>query len=334
MTLRIGLVGAGAVAGLHVQAAAQLPGIEVAAVCDIKPEAARRLAGMAGAEAYTDVTQMLASGLDAVIIMVPHALHAPMALQAAEHGVHILMEKPMATELADCQRMIDACARNHVCLAVGHVQRYLPDVRLAQEFLASGRIGAPVLIHNRRSVRYESGTRPDWFFDPVLAGGGVVMNIGTHAIDRSQFLAGSPARTVHARTWRRPGFDVETDMTALIQMANEVTVTVTVTSTGMPPGDETQVICEDGALRMSHDDGLWWYQRGQANLLLAPDEAHLREAFRLQLADFAACCAAGIEPASGGSYGQSVVAAATAMYRSAATGETVPVSISPWQVPA
>ncbi|TDD58854.1 Gfo/Idh/MocA family oxidoreductase [Kribbella antibiotica] len=322
--MRLGLVGAGSVATLYVEAAAGLPVVDITAVCDVRRDAAETLAAQAHAQVFDDHRSMFAAGgLDGVVITSPHALHTPMAVDAAAAGLHILMEKPMATTVSDCRLMIDVCAKAGVRLAVGNLQRFVPAVRQATDVLRSGQLGRPLLITERRAVDYDPAVRPSWFFDPEMAGGGIMMNIGGHCIDRAQVLAGERVIGVDARVWRRPGLKVETEAVGLLSLAGGLQVGISVTSTGLPPQNETEVVCEEGALRLSDHTGLWMFQAGRSVQLREPtDRQDFVSAFRDQLIDFAGNEA----PTVDGDYGLSVVAAVQATYESAALGR--PVSIA------
>ncbi|MET7280444.1 Gfo/Idh/MocA family oxidoreductase [Kribbella sp. NPDC005582] len=314
--IRIGLVGAGSVAAVYVEAAASLPGIAIRAVCDVRTDAAEALAQQANAQSYNDYQTMFAVGeLDAVVITSPHALHLPMAADAAAAGLHVLMEKPMATTVADCRKMIQVCEDAGVRLAIGNLQRFVPTVAEAAATIRSGRLGRPLLITERRAVRYDPESRPAWFFDPELAGGGIMMNIGGHSVDKAQVLTGQQVVAVNARTWQRPGLAVETEASGVMELSGGVQLTFSITSTGLPPQDETEVICERGALRLSHTDGLWLFQ-GDEPILLRGRTGHdeIVTAFRDQLLDFTGSA----PPRVSGDYGLSVVAAVQATYHSAA----------------
>lgn len=324
---RIGVIGAGSVGAAHVRAAADADAYEIAAVCDPRPAAAEALAGPAGARVFTDHATMLADGsLDAVIVAAPHALHTPMVEDAARAGVHVLVEKPMATTVADCTRMIDACAGAGVLLAVAHVIHFDPLAQEARRIVASGEFGRTVLITHRRSAHYDPGSRPAWFFDRELAGGGIVLNVGTHGLDRIQWFTGSPVTRVGGVVRGRPGLDVETDALALLELADGTPASLALTSRGAPYFDETDVVMDSATLRVSGTDGLFLQRDGTTTRLLAadPDRQHL--SLRAQLDGFTAA-ARGLPDGAyvDGSYGRSVVAAALAVYESAGRGERVDV---------
>ncbi|MGW0196555.1 Gfo/Idh/MocA family protein [Nonomuraea sp. NPDC003201] len=324
-SFRLGLIGTGIVGDLHLRAARNLPQVTVGAVCDIRADAARRAAEEAGATAYTSHREMLArERLDGVIITSPHNLHAEMTVDAAGAGVHVLVEKPMATTVADCTAMIEACEAAGVTLAVGHVLRFSAHARQAAALLASGELGPVHAISHRRTAHYERGSRPDWFFDPVAAGGGIVMNVGTHGLDRIQWLGAGEIESVHAHLWRRRGLDIETDAVGVIGLSSGVKASFLFTSAGLPYTDETLVICERGSLRWSATEGTF-VSDGGAERQITPGGDHPEAAFTEQLADFADACTRGRPPLVGGDYGRSVVAAVLTIYESAVRGrpETV-----------
>ncbi|MFE4634481.1 Gfo/Idh/MocA family protein [Streptomyces sp. NPDC056773] len=322
---RLGIIGTGVVSALHVKAAGMLPDITLAAVCDIEADSARRMAHEAGAVAYTSHEEMLAAeALDGVVITAPHALHARMTLAAAAAGVHVLVEKPMATSVADCTAMIGACEAAGVVLAVGHVVRFGAGARHAEEALRSGELGPVRALSHRRTSHYARGSRPEWFFDPVMAGGGIVMNVGTHGLDRIQLLGGGTAESVHAHTWNRGGLLIETDAMGFVALTNGVRAGFQLTSAAVPYSDETVVLCEYGSLRWSAHEGIWISRGGPETLVTAADEDPV-DAFAAQLADFAEAARTGGPPRVDGGYGRSVVATVLTAYASAASGRPEPV---------
>ncbi|WP_408992513.1 Gfo/Idh/MocA family protein [Streptomyces sp. 1268] len=324
---RIGVLGAGSVGAAHVHAAVGAPDHEVAAVCDTNRRAAQALAGSAGVPAYSDHRVMFAeAGLDAVVIAAPHALHAPMTVEAARAGLHVLVEKPMATTAEDCALMTEACEAAGVLLAVAHVIHFDPVVRETRTLIASGQYGQPLLITHRRSSHYEPGSRPPWFFDRAVAGGGIVLNVGTHGLDRIQLFADSAVRRVSGVVRGRPGLEVETDALALVELDNGINASIALTSRGMPYFDETEVVLDEATLRISATEGLFALRDGQATHLLKADPGHQPQAFRDQLDGFVAAARGGPGHYVDGAYGRGVVAAALAVYESAERGQRVDVA--------
>ncbi|MFD4635811.1 Gfo/Idh/MocA family protein [Lentzea sp. NPDC058436] len=324
-SFRIGLLGAGAVGAHHVRAAAGADAYSIAAICDVRREAAEALAAP-GVEVYEDYRTMISEGnLDAVIITTPHALHAQQVVEAAEAGLHVLVEKPMATTVEDCSRMIEVCRSAGVLLAVAHVIHFDPVAREARALIASGEFGSPLLIAHRRSAHYEPNSRPAWFFDPVLAGGGIVLNVGTHGLDRIQWFGGGTVRRVSSVVRGRDGIDVETDSLALIELANGVTASVVLTSRGTPYYDETDVVMPEVTLRVSASDGLLLLRDGTITTLVEASPGHLRSAFRTQLDGFVSAAQGNDGEYIDGAYGRSVVSAALAVYQAADRGNPVDV---------
>lgn len=325
--MRIGIIGAGAVAPLHARAAHLLPDVQLTAVCDLQPVAAAAVADPIGATVFTDYRDLLASGTtDAVIVNTPHDVHREMAVAAAEAGQHVLVEKPMATTLADCDAMTDAAQRRGVVMRVGHIQHYLPEKTALAQAVAAGAIGAVRLVHDFRTTDYRPGSRSPWFLSRDVAGGGAMMNIGAHCFDRVVWLGGSPAATVSATTLSRFGVAVETDATVTLRLANGVAASVTVVSDSPRPTDEVTVVGDDGILVANPRVGTLLRRDGTSEVLHEPSTDDIPEAFRLQLADFASAVAGGAFAVTL-AHSRHVVELVLATYASAdADGQTVVLS--------
>ena len=120
----------------------------------------------------------------------PNALHAPQALAALAAGKHVLVEKPMATSIADADAMIAAARAHGRVLLVGHMWRYRPEVIALREDIRAGRFGA---IERTRSHGCHVNFAPaGWFLEPALSGGGALIDLGIHAIDTTRFVLDEP----------------------------------------------------------------------------------------------------------------------------------------------
>lgn len=322
--MRIGLIGAGAVADFHITAARALDGLTITAVCDLDENAARRAANAAsGARWFTDYRDLYESGaVDAVIVNTPHALHLPMVVDAARAGLHVLVEKPMATTLDDCDMMLSACADAGVLLTVGHIQHFMPDKLAVKQAIDSGDLGAVTLVRDYRSTDYRPGTRSGWFFSPEMAGGGALINIGGHCLDRSLWLADGTATEVFAATSHRFGSEVETDGNISLRLDNGIGVSISVISDPPLKADSLFVVCERGVIMADPRTGTHAQVNGESRTIYERRPDDIQRAFTAQLADFRAVIG-GAQPTVPLSHARHVVELVLASYQSARRGGTV-----------
>ncbi|MEN6546298.1 MAG: Gfo/Idh/MocA family oxidoreductase [Armatimonadia bacterium] len=198
--IRLGLIGCGGIAQSHLKAIAQLPEFELVAVCDVDITRAQVAAREYGVpQAFDDCHDTLKAGVDAVDICLPHHLHRMAATAAAEAGVHVLCEKPMATSLEDADAMIAAAEAAGTVLMIGQVLRFRPANLKARELIASGAIGEVKQVIRRRYSICTEYPRAPWSADPKKAGGWTLYGFGSHEADTILFLTGSEATEVYAR---------------------------------------------------------------------------------------------------------------------------------------
>ncbi|MBP2411916.1 putative dehydrogenase [Arthrobacter stackebrandtii] len=329
--MRLGIIGAGAVAGLHAQGADDIAGLSLAAVCDLKADAAAKVAEPWGAAVYTDYRQMLAAGVvDAVVINTPHSLHKEMVLAAAAHGVHVLVEKPVATTLEDARTMEDACAAAGVVMVVGMIQHFMAEKLALRTALDAGRLGRVLMVHDYRSTDYRPGSRPDWFFDKAVSGGGAFINIGAHCLDRSLWLGGAPAARITATVLNRFGSPVETDGTMELLLENGVQLRITIASDCPNNIDEMLVVGELGTATVDPRRGTFMEIDGERTVLHTTSPHDIQNAFTAQLADFKAAVG-GAAPAVSLAHASHVVELVLAAYAAAETGTAV--ELAPVPVP-
>ncbi|MDT0157662.1 Gfo/Idh/MocA family oxidoreductase [Microbacterium sp. ARD32] len=321
-----GIIGAGTIANLHAEAI-RAAGHRVARVCDVRPQAAERLAAEYGATAATDHRALLSdTTIDGVIITAPHALHAPLALDALAAGKHVLLEKPIATTHADAVMLAGAAATASVTLAVGHVLHFVPSHIAAHDLLRAGAIGDIRLVVERRASNYAEGSRPEWFFDPVVAGGGIVLNVGTHAIDRIQWFADARIRRVSGAVSARPGSEVETDAAALFELEGGGHASLTVTGTGLGFVEQIAVIGDRGALTVDREAGVQVFVGGERTVHVPVQPDEMAAAFTAQIHDVVEAARTGREPRVGVDYAAGVLDAALAVYSSSEIGASVTVT--------
>lgn len=321
--VRLGIIGAGIIGTAHADAALAVSDMTVTAVADINTDSAQHLAARHNAASFVRHEELVDSGLvDAVIVATPHALHTESVLAAATAGIHVLVEKPMAISVADCDAMIAAANAAGVCLAVGHHQHYMPHISAARTVLANGEIGRPLAILDNRTAPYRRETRPAWFFSPELAGGGVLFNIGAHCIDRVLWLSGQNVSNVSATLLYRSGFDVDSDALVQLTFDGGATAQITITGDGTPARDDITVIGDAGVLTISGTDGVH-LRRGTASThICQPSDQHTLPLV-LQLDMFAAAIRGNKPPHVSGEHGRAVVAAIRSAYDNGAKIDAV-----------
>src|SRR5215467_1442301 len=126
--LRVGVVGVGIMGANHARVLTDLPGVTLAGVADPDPRQRALVSEALGCPGYPDVEALIASGVDAVTIAAPTHLHRDLALTCVRKGVHILVEKPIASSVEEGRAIISAADRAGLTLMVGHVERFNPAV--------------------------------------------------------------------------------------------------------------------------------------------------------------------------------------------------------------
>jgi phthalate 4,5-cis-dihydrodiol dehydrogenase len=224
----VGIVGLGMAGAVMVQAAAAHPGFVLRAAADPHPGPREAFARDFNASAYADVAELVADpAVQVVYIATPHQFHAPHAILAAEHGKHVIVEKPMALTLADCDAMIAAAERHQVQLIVGHTHAFDPAVRMMRDLIAGGTLGPLGMILSFNYTNYLYRPRRPEELD-TARGGGILFNQVPHQIDTVRLLAGGLARRVRAQVnVLDPARPTEAGCMALLQFDGGVSASLT-----------------------------------------------------------------------------------------------------------
>ena len=193
MSIKLGIIGAGAIGNVHANAAKNA-GSTVVGFADVNEAAAKAAAQQHGAKIATGkIDELIGSDeIDAVVIGVPNKFHKPLAIAAAEAGKDILLEKPMALTVKECQEINAAVKKHKRILQMGMVQRYSSVAVTSQQFMKKKRLGniyhAKANIYRRRGIPGLGG----WFTTKALSGGGPLIDIGVHIIDLAMYLMDFP----------------------------------------------------------------------------------------------------------------------------------------------
>jgi myo-inositol 2-dehydrogenase / D-chiro-inositol 1-dehydrogenase len=256
--LRIGMIGAGWIAGEHVASVAELDGVAVTAVADLDLERARRVAGPAGAAAHDDWERMLSTErLDAVIVCTPPMAHRDPCVTAVERGLGVYLEKPVARSRADADAIREAVAGANAVVAVGYQYRaidFLPSLVSAAENEALGLLAS-------YSVGATAG-RP-WFVHQA-EGGGQVLERASHHIDLQRAIAGevdwvqaAGARIDLAGDERSPDSDIDDVVSLTLGFRSGAlgTVLVAWTRAGLPSTYTLDLVSAQAAVHVELDPG-------------------------------------------------------------------------------
>jgi UDP-N-acetyl-2-amino-2-deoxyglucuronate dehydrogenase len=243
--VRTALVGCGKVGQIHAQALGTLPESELVGVCDVDGARASTFAAQYGGRPFTDVPTMLReSGVQALFIGTPHPLHAGPAVEAAEAGVHVLVEKPLAASLEDCDAMIAAAHRHGVKLGVISQRRWYEPVLRMKAAIEAGKIGRPVLgafvMYSWRDPAYY---RSDpWRGKWDTEGGGVLVNQSPHMLDLLGWLMGDEVAEVggYWANLNHPSVEVEDSAVAILRFRGGGLGSI-VSSLAQKPGIYTKV---------------------------------------------------------------------------------------------
>lgn len=234
--VRTGIIGCGKVSGLHARALAELPESEFVAVFSRKLEKAQAFGSRYGAAGYSDLDRML-ERVEAVLVCTPHPLHAAPAVRALQAGVHVLVEKPMAATLADCDRMIGAAAASGCKLATVSQRRFYAPVRRVKEAIEGGKIGQPILgtvtmLGWRDRAYYRSDPwRGSW----AQEGGGVLVNQAPHQLDLLQWFMGPVAELFgYWENLNHPYIEVDDTAVAVLRFENGALGNVVVSNSEKP----------------------------------------------------------------------------------------------------
>lgn len=196
--LRFGVAGLGRAFTLMLPTLVGDRRIELVAAADPRAEARERFAADFGAAAYSRVAQLCKDpAVEVVYIATPHEQHAEHAVQAAAAGKHLLVEKPLALSVEQCQTIIDAAEVAGVQVVVGHSHSFDPPIRYTRELIASGRFGRVRMITALNYTDFLYRPRRPAELD-TKRGGGVLFSQAAHQIDIVRLLATSPPRTVRA----------------------------------------------------------------------------------------------------------------------------------------
>jgi predicted dehydrogenase len=193
MALKAAVIGVGTMGRNHARVYAQLEHATLVAAADTDPKALEAIARTYKVQTYTDYEQMLDEAKpDLVSVAVPTRFHREVATAVLKRGVHVFLEKPIASTVEEGQKIVDCSRAMGIKLAVGHIERFNPAVIALKEQLDAGQLGRIFQIHARR-------VGP---FPPRIEDVGVVIDLATHELNLLEYLTGSQVQSVYAEIER------------------------------------------------------------------------------------------------------------------------------------
>jgi UDP-N-acetyl-2-amino-2-deoxyglucuronate dehydrogenase len=345
--LKTALVGTGKVAHLHAAALQSIPESSFVAVCGRPSEKLDAFGAQYGVPAFGDVSEMIRkTGAQALCVCTPHPNHAEPTIAAARAGVHVLVEKPLASSLADCDAMIAAARMGGAVIGMVSQRRFYPPCQRIRRALDTGQLGQPILgTAVMFGWRDEAYYRSDpWRGSWKGEGGGVLVNQAVHQLDLLLWYLGEAAEVFgYWGNLNHPTIEVEDTAVAVIRFRNGALGNVLVSNSQNPAlharvsvhganGASVGVQTDGGAMFVAgvtqeieppYND-VWTVRGEEANLLpwREADAAFFRSMnpmayfHRLQIEDFVQSILAGRPPAVPVADGRRAVELFTAIYRS------------------
>ena len=345
--LRTAIVGCGKVGHLHAKALSRLSQSVFVAACSRNLQRARQFAAQYNVEADCDVEEMISkSGVEALAVCTPHPQHAGPAVKAANAGVHVLIEKPLASSLADCDAIIDAGKKSGVKIGTVCQRRFYAPCRRVKHAIEDGKLGQPVLgsvaMYGWRDEAYYKSD--PWRGLWEAEGGGVLVNQAPHQLDLLQWYMG-PVEELFGY-WdnlNHPYIEVEDTAMAVLRFKNGALGNIVVSNCQNPAlygrvsvhgsnGASVGVQTDGGAMFIAGMSSITeppindlWTVRGEEDRL-KPRQKEDAEFFQsvnameyyhqLQIDDFLKAIIDSSEPLITGEEGRKTVEIFTALYRS------------------
>jgi predicted dehydrogenase len=359
--LKTGIIGCGKVAGIHAAAFTSIQRSAFTAVCDQDKKRVQEFASRYGVKAYTDVTEMVSKEkLDVVTVCTPHPVHKIPTIEALKAGSNVLIEKPFASTLEDCDAMLSASRETGKKIGIISQRRfYSPCLRL-KKAIDSGKIGKPAL-----GTVFMFGWRNEDYYksDPWRGkwkgeGGGVLVNQAPHQLDLLQWFMSSEIEEIYG-VWKNvnhPYIEVEDTALAILKFKNGGIGNIVVSNSQRPGiygkvhihgnnGASVGVQTDGGAMFIAGMTSILeppvndiWSVPGEENKLkdwIAEDSAFFNSVnsmeyyHMLQFADFLDAMIDGRQPMVTGAEGRVTVEIFSGIYRSQRDGKPIKFPLVP-----
>lgn len=312
---KLGMIGTGIISGAYFQALKECLDFKLVAIAEINEDKARNISEENGIPYYLNYKEMCdKEEIDAVVINLPHFLHCEVSVYCLEKGIHVLCEKPMANTVEECERMISASEVGGAKLAIGHIMRFFPGMRVVKEYVESGKLGKLTMVNEVRNEPYFLPNRPKWFFSKKHAGGGIVMNFGAHALDKLAYVLGGSFENISAVCGNFCSNDDIEGHAQIYLTANGVPVSITFSGYAPYKSNDAIFSFTNGALKFA-DGRLFICDEPYGNFRTYEFGDKEKGTFTYQLEEFAKLIRNEDSICPDGEYGKNIIASIEEIYR-------------------
>ncbi len=253
--IKWGLIGAGDIVRKRVVSALQnAENSELISVSRSQSDLAQSFAEEFGIPKwFADWRELIADNeIDAVYIATPVFLHKDQTILAAQNGKHVLCEKPMALNVAECEEMIQACETNNVKLSIAYYRHFYPLIEKVKQLIESDEIGKPVLaqINAFEYVDISEDHPHFWFLQKEKSGGGPMMDFGCHRLEVLNNLFGKVESVKSIVSNKHFNREVEDTASAIMEFENGTIANLTVTHSAFEPQDTLDIYGDKGSIHI------------------------------------------------------------------------------------
>ena len=321
--IKAGVIGLG-IGQSHLHGYSKTPGVKVWAIADLEEERLKRFSQEYSVpHSFKEYQELLKlKELDVVSVALPNFLHCPVTIEALEAGKHVLVEKPMALNSQEAEKMVKVARERKRILMVGMNYRYLPEIQILKKFIEQGELGDIYYI-KAVALRRRSILSP-WFEDKEKSGGGGLIDMGPHMLDLSMWIADDfNAVSVYGITYNK-FMPVDDLASALIKLSNGATINLEISWEAFT---KSQIFLNlFGTKGGAMTNPLKIYQNaGDTTVEITPEieKGNFTSKIHREIAHFIRCVREKKEPSSSGEKGLRVMRVLDAIYESARTGKEV-----------
>lgn len=328
--LKVSIAGLGGIAQIaHLPIISKMNDVEIAGVCDIEKGKAKAVAKNFNVKHYyTDFEQMIKEvEADCIIVAAPTNLHKEIAVSGLESGLNVLVEKPLASNIPDGEKIVSSAKKNKKKLMVGMNSRFRPDFMMQESFVSSKELGN--IFYIKSGFIRKRSTIEEWALDKEQSGGGVIMDLGIVVLDMTMWLMKFPKiKSVSAVNYYHKFKRVEDTSIAFLKFANDVTVNLESSWTLHREHDifYSNVFGTEGS---SSINPLRIYKRMHGTLVnvtplkLEKPVNIFKRSYEYELQHFFNSIRTGTDVISGGNEALTVMKITDSIYKSAASGKEI-----------